>query len=348
MDSRDGGSSFINSVSNYLYNNIDILDFYSTFRSNFKSVLLILIYHGVGQNQENWMHPSINEKIFETQINYIKRRYKVISLKSLVSLNQEKKPLPKKAAIITFDDGYKNIYKYAYPILRKYNIPATIFLTTGVIGTGDLLWWDKISYIIWKTDCRSIEFDSGMISLESVKERSEFCFTLTEKLKGYPNNKKFDLIEDIGRSLDVKVPSDIGKKIYLSWSEIIEMNSDGFEMGSHTISHPILTKIALKDADYEIANSKRDIEHKIKANVVSFSYPNGLPGDYNAEIINLLKENGFKCAVTSTLQEPQFEGGLFELARKSATFNLVPFRFAASHMYDDIYKIRKYLWKIDS
>lgn len=117
MDSRDGGSSFINSVSNYLYNNIDILDFYSTFRSNFKSVLLILIYHGVGQNQENWMHPSINEKIFETQINYIKRRYKVISLKSLVSLNQEKKPLPKKAAIITFDDGYKNIYKYAYPIL---------------------------------------------------------------------------------------------------------------------------------------------------------------------------------------------------------------------------------------
>ena len=111
---------------------------------------------------------------------------------------QQGKSLPEKAVVITFDDGYKDNYLYAYPILKKHRIPATIFLATGHIDTGKLFWWDKVSYVIRHTNVGQLNLgELGTYSVQSDLDRFHTNFIITEGLKKLPNVRKNLLIEKL-------------------------------------------------------------------------------------------------------------------------------------------------------
>ena len=113
-----------------------------------KERAIILMYHRIHEKGDG---VGVNKCAFERQMEFIKRKMTSIPLTDISDWLLKRKPLPPRAIAITFDDGYEDNFTNAYPILREFKIPATIFLTTGQIESTKIFWWDKVNEIIRKT-----------------------------------------------------------------------------------------------------------------------------------------------------------------------------------------------------
>jgi peptidoglycan/xylan/chitin deacetylase (PgdA/CDA1 family) len=318
-------------------NRFGFLDTYSLLKGYCRSQITILMFHRIGPAKNAWLLPPTNTSDFEDQMKYLSKTHKILSLNELATCLQVGKPLAKKVAIVTFDDGYKDNYQYAFPILKKYKIPATIFLVTGHIDTGNLFWFDKIRYIIWNTKINKLKLDGfGDFSLNSIKNRLQTIFTIVEKLKKIKDAEKNDLMEKLINISKVDIPHDLGRDVILSWDEVKEMNDWGIDFGAHTISHPILTKIPLEQAKFEILQSKKDIEKRLEQSVYTFAYPNGTYEDFDTKIIDLVKESGFTCAVTTIPTIKASKMNLYKLGRQSPGWSFLSFKFIVSGLYSDV------------
>jgi peptidoglycan/xylan/chitin deacetylase (PgdA/CDA1 family) len=277
-------------------NRLGFLDAYGFLRRKLtKSQVAILIYHQVCPYRDSWSPAPLSPREFQKQIEYFCRNYELLSLNQLVAYIYQKKTLPEKAMVITFDDGYKDNYLYAYPVLKKYRIPATIFLSTGYIGKGRLFWSDEIRYIINNTTAAQLDLDElGSYTLRP-PNRCRAGFIISEKLSNLPDGRKNVLIEKLTNICQVSIPPGLGQDFILSWDEIREMSNDGIAFGAHTVSHPILPNLPPEWAKWEITQSKKDIEERLGKEVTAFSYPYG---NFSPEIVKLVQESGFTCAVS--------------------------------------------------
>jgi peptidoglycan/xylan/chitin deacetylase (PgdA/CDA1 family) len=315
-------------------NRFKIIDIYNFAQSNVRSQVVIVTYHHIGTKNDDFLLNRISTSEFEKQMRYLKETHEVISLEKLQHALIEKKTLPKRAAIVTFDDGYKDNYMEAFPILKKYKIPATIFLTTGYIETDNVFWWNIIGYILCNTRLKTIELEGfGDIS-PPPKENMFYSLRMTyQKFKRIPDEKKKRLIELLIQKSGVDVPKDFGKNLMLSWDNIREMNENGIDFGAHTVTHSILTNLPLSQAKFEIVESKKILEKKLDKPVTSFCYPNGFASDYNSDIIQLLKDNGYLCSVTSIPKMVNTNSDLFELGRVPSGYDDKSFKFCISGLY---------------
>ena len=323
----------------FLANFIGFFDIYSLLRGHIKSQAAIIVYHRVG-SKDAWSLDSVSVQGFEAQIKYLNKYYNILSLSELTELIQEKKPLPKRVVVLTFDDCYKDIYLYAYPILKKYSAPATIFLTPGHIGTGNLFWWDKIGYVLWNTKLKSLDLgELRDVSLNSPKDKLSAISLIVGRFKRVPEEEKNALIEKLIHISGVFFPTGIEREVISSWDEVKEMSENGIDFGAHTITHPILTKVSPDQMRYEITQSKKEIVEKLGRPVTSFSYPNGMPADYNSETINILKMNGFTCAVTGIPRMVALKSDLYELGRIEPGVDFRSFKLYVSGLYPDVISI---------
>jgi peptidoglycan/xylan/chitin deacetylase (PgdA/CDA1 family) len=294
----------------------------------------ILLYHRVGPQNDNWSLKPLSPQSFEKQMEYFYRNYEILPLDRLVQYIQQGKPLREKAVVITFDDGYKDNYLYAYPILKKYHIPATIFLTTGHIGSSKLFWFDEVSYVIQLTPLNQLEFDElGSYPLRTETDKFHASHIIIKRLKKLPEERKRGLIKKLINTCRVDIPANLGKELFLSWGEIGEMHNDGVAFGAHSVNHPILTNLPLEEAKREILRSKKDIEENLGQSVTAFSYPNG---NFNSEIVKFIKD-GFTCAVASGISKLiTLKDNPYELDRILAPEDFNKFRVALSGLYQDL------------
>lgn len=275
----------------------------------------ILVYHGISYDKDH-LNMNIPPNLFESQINYLKNNYKVISLDKAVEIINDKK-IDANYCVITFDDGFKNNFDYALPILKKYSVNATIFVTYNSIENGYFC-WSLLNNAVDKSTKTVLDlrkFDLGSLSLSSDKEKLDAIRSLHIMLKQLPNEKKKEIEDYI-------VGDEISCKEYdremLNWSEIIEMIDTGLiTIGAHTISHPILSKLPYRDAIYEIDGCKKNIESKIGVKVNHFAYPNGSKADFTDETINIIKMAGFKSSCTTSKGTNDVESDLYRLKRLS-------------------------------
>lgn len=280
-----------------MVNNLGLLDAYAFLkRRRIGSQVAIILYHRVSTVKDDWSLETLSPQSFERQIKYFRENYEMLSLEELAPYVHERKSLPKKAVVITFDDGYRDNYLYAFPILRKYRAPATIFLATGHIGTAKLFWWDKVRYAVQHTTPERLELGKfGSYSLESALDRRHAGFAITEKLMNLPDERKNSLIEKLINVAGVDIPDRLGRELILSWNEVVQMSRDGIDLGAHSVTHPILTNIPLERARWEIVQSKNDIETRLGKPVSFFSYPNSI---FNPEIVKLVEQSGFAGGIT--------------------------------------------------
>lgn len=274
---------------------------YCSLREWRRNGVIIIAYHNIKEREDDFSYgvfglPTRQE--FEEHIVYLSEKYEITSLPELTERIRNRKPLPKRGAVITFDDGYKNVYTYAYPILRKYHVPATIFLTTIYMGTDNPFWWDKVTHIIKNITLTKLKLEEvGAYSLATLTERRKARRTITKCLKGLPEGRKSQLIQRMETLAGGSLPA-LNETATLSWNQIEEMSHHDITFGSHTATHPILTRISPEQANHEIYRSKKDIEEHLGKPVNLFSYPNGERGDFNDETKRLLKDNGYTGAVS--------------------------------------------------
>ena len=326
-------------------NKIGLCSAYGFLRSRLVgSQSVIIAYHRIGGVSDYpWSLTPTTPRDFEKEIGYLRERYVFASLEEVVTSLQASKTIPPRTAVITFDDGYKDVYLNAYPVLKKNSIPATVFLSTDYIDTRNLFWWDIVGYVIWQTKLNSLDFGGlGTYRLGSAQNRIRAIGHFQEKLKSLADEKRREAIDTLVRTCDVAIPPDIGNEHILSWDEIREMGRNGISFGAHTATHPILTRMPLENARQEIIASKQRIETELGQEVVTFCYPNGEIGDLNRAIEEILEKDGFKCAV---IVEPfAFLSGnvsRFRLPRISVDSNYDLFTLVMSGLYLDLVQHRR-------
>jgi len=260
------------------------------------SQVAILMYHRIVTTGDNWSLNGLSTDAFERQLAYIIRNYEVIPLEQLAGCLANG-DWPAKAVVITFDDGYKDNFRNAFPLLKKYNMPATIFLTTGCIDTGELLWFDKVGYALWHTSKKEICLGKlGRYNLGLPEHKIDSRNKIVRALKTMPEEEKLPAVLSLIEKCAVSIPEDQGKTIMLSWDEVREMAAGGVSFGAHGVSHAILTNVSREQSEKEISQSKAEIETRVSKQVSAFSYPNG---NCSPELMALVRENGSSCAVSS-------------------------------------------------
>lgn len=291
-----------------------------------KNRVIILMYHRFSDKPESF---KIQQKVFENQIKFlISKKYNFISLEQFSDvLNGIHEYLPDNAIIITIDDGYWDNYIFAYPVLKKYAIPATIFVVTDFITQKTWLWSNKLEYILKKTQEKKFKFPLGNTTEEFLVDTFPNWHKSQLKIFNYcsriSDEQKNDLLNELALYLKVNVPDQTAGDFQpLTWEQIKEMNSNGIDFGSHTCSHPILSRLSTEKMKHEIVQSKREIEKRLDTAVDLFCYPNGCLEDFTAATIDMLREASYSAAVTTVPGYNMIKGqDPFLLKRISIPYN---------------------------
>jgi len=294
---------------------------------------VILMYHRAldeNEGDRDFTQPGmyVSRKVFEKQIAFLSEKYRIISLKDLVGLISRKQKMPSNSLVITFDDGWRDNYLYAFPVLKKHKVPAVIFLTTDFIDSENMFWFYRASLLMTGSklsrrelneliarhenrEGSSVELHRG--GSDEPKNVSSDRDWFIDRLKKLDAGEITAVLDDL--SAITKQSDDIIKESnsMLSWEEVRKMNKQGIDFGSHGCSHRIMTGLSDAEITEELTESKRVIEEKLGGEVVLFAYPNG---DYNDRIREQVKECGYICALaTGGKRSKQNFDDLFSLRR---------------------------------
>jgi peptidoglycan/xylan/chitin deacetylase (PgdA/CDA1 family) len=246
------------------------------------------------------------------QCEHVRRHYHSVSLTELADAARENRPLPPNSISITVDDGYHD-FRDAFPIFQKYGLKVTLYVVSG-FAAGELwLWPDQLLYLLENTRRRHAEIPvpGGTTSLDLSNPSqafSSFCQTMIEMT----NQHRLGVLQSLPALLETPLPKLVPERFApLGWPELRELAAKGLEIGAHTATHPILSKLdgGLKE---EIAGSKARIEEATGVAVRHFCYPNGRFADISAEATAVAEQSGYQTAV---LSESGFAGPPFDLLR---------------------------------
>ena len=284
-----------------LFHEVGLFDVNRKLSPNF---LTVLNYHRIDDPYRegfDTFRPNISAtpSDFALQMDYMSQHYNIISGADLVSFITGKRKLPPRAALITFDDGYYDNYTNAFPILKARKLPAIIFLTSNFIGTGRPFYWDLIAYCFHHTNLEKVELPYlGLQSWVDELTRNEVMQNWIQVLKQLSESDKQKVVNLLPKIMAVHIPGDAFKNLMMSWSNAKELSENGIEIGGHTASHPILTRITQDEVSSELLKCKQSIEEAINKPVLSFAYPNGKSTDFNAELMRGVYQAGFEVAFT--------------------------------------------------
>ena len=270
----------------------------------------VILYHRVNDNP---ISGGIPVKVFERRMELLHRYFNVLPLEELVE-RLTRKDVPPNAVAITFDDGYQDNYENAFPILKQFGLPSTIFLTTGVLDNKNMLWHDLVFDVFGRTTARSIIIEGKEYPFSKIPEKRIALKTFLRNIRLYNPQERDKRIRQLAKDLQVEETRRTNNGM-LSWKEIREMSRYNISFGAHTVTHPILSRMPLAEAVDEIVSSKETIEQKLGLPVRLFAYPNGSKEDFNIFIKQALKKAGFLCAVTTIRGANSVHADPFELRR---------------------------------
>ncbi|WP_111641462.1 polysaccharide deacetylase family protein [Marinimicrobium alkaliphilum] len=263
--------------------------------------LWVLMYHRILPVTDERYHLEepgmrVTPESFEMHLQQLRKHFELVSLKDWVSAREEGRELPPKACAITFDDGWRDNYEYAFPLLKQYNAPATLFAVVDKIGT-DFQFWPNIVASLLLSGAGS-RFKNDPVLADAATHEAypdqEAVAGAIKRLKSRSDAEIFGALDAM--DWRAQIPSAMVPAL-MNWEQLLDMQASGLvDIGSHTRTHARLTSAlpaqALSD---EIVSSKARLEDKIQRAVDLFCFPNG---DFNPEALALVKET-YKAAVTT-------------------------------------------------
>jgi peptidoglycan/xylan/chitin deacetylase (PgdA/CDA1 family) len=272
---------------------------------------LVLTYHRV--NDEG--HPFFGGTpvdLFRRQMEVARRLFSVYPLEELAA-RAKSGGVPSNALAITFDDGYRDNYTCAFPVLRELGLPATIFLVPDAIDVDPLLWHDRVFDAFHRSRRENFDFEGRSYPVSTTAERERALSVVLAKLRSSSSETRDRLVASVLDSLEVEPDPRRFEK--LTWDDVREMSRAGVNFGAHTLDHPILSRVDPVEARRQIRESKRKIESALGSEVAAFAYPNGSATDFDAVTEKIVQEEGFSFAVTTIAGANDSETNPFRLHR---------------------------------
>ncbi|AFZ13623.1 polysaccharide deacetylase [Crinalium epipsammum PCC 9333] len=310
-------------------------------QKRFAPKALILMYHRVGEVDIDPWALCVTPENFAEHLEVLQKDYHPLSLTELVKAHQGGK-LPNRSVAITFDDGYADNLHQAKPLLNRYGIPATVFVSTGYLGQQREFWWDELERLVLapgqlpeklslKINGKTHELELGTARNYTQQDykgdrtakahksipgsRMFFYYELWQLLRPLPENERLQALEDIRIWADAKPTARHSHRSLLP--EEVSLLGDGelVEIGAHTVTHPFLSEQPTALQADEIQGSKTQLEEMLNRPVTTFSYPFG---NYTTETVELARNAGFSCACSTVEDTVWTQSQRFQLPRFGA------------------------------
>jgi peptidoglycan/xylan/chitin deacetylase (PgdA/CDA1 family) len=287
------------------------------FRHSTKSNTVFLTYHGLVRDDDSmsaWTF--VRERAFAEQMEYLAERFEVISLRD--ALDNVPRKTAKKRAVITFDDGYASNYEIAFPILKRLQLPSTIFVTTRFIETATAFWYDKVVAAAQLSNTAEIDLtDWGLPRMEILRsEDAELRWAgiqlVLSKLKELSGERREELADELLRRYGIEGPKlEAFRPLTIDMLRTLQQSAI-VEIGSHTHSHEILPQLKTPDVVATLAKSTQLLTEWLGTRPSSFAYPNG---DFDNRVRQCVQDAGYECAVTTQYDEWKGEGDRLAIPR---------------------------------
>jgi peptidoglycan/xylan/chitin deacetylase (PgdA/CDA1 family) len=286
----------------------------------------VLAFHAVTGDERvhlcNYQGKHLYASRFARFMRYLATHYHPVHLGRIVEWLAGGPPPPEKAVAVTFDDGYRNVLTVAGPILSELSIPATLFVVTDFVLEGRMLWPDRLVSAIAISEQPRLIFESAGrrwdLPLGGDGERIAADRALRAWCKKLPDEERVVAVNAAVEALAVDESQLAGvweDHRPLGPGELADLADVGIEVGSHTQSHGIVTRLTPAQAQRELSESRRLIEEATGRPCTAFSYPNGAPGDFDDRSREAVARAGYRCAVTTVKERVRPGTDAFEVPR---------------------------------
>jgi peptidoglycan/xylan/chitin deacetylase (PgdA/CDA1 family) len=264
---------------------------------------LVLTYHRI-TNEVMWPDSLVvTPDQFACHVEFLRKRFRLLSAHEVAGIIRSGKSFPKASCLITFDDGWRDNYTQAFPILRSYQAPAIIFLATDYIGTNQRFWHERLARILYglphhsgvrRQLIRPTDFSNVLSRLVQTVQsfpliaREPVVTRVVEEWKTLDPHALESRMEEL--TAITEAPTEQDSPAMLSWNEVATMAGAGIAFGSHTKSHVLLDRVRPSQMKDELVSSKAVIESKLSGPVDFIAYPNG---NYNDAVIATSQEAGY-------------------------------------------------------
>jgi peptidoglycan/xylan/chitin deacetylase (PgdA/CDA1 family) len=286
---------------------------------------LILLYHRVAKTSIDPWRMSVTPRHFGEQLDVLRRLGNLLRVDQLVRTLSDGE-LPERCIVVTFDDGYADNLVHAKPLLERFDVPATAFLSTGYVGQEREFWWDELSHLLlqpgtlpqslslsvngkaYRWDLgEAAQYDEAAHHLhrkwrawdEAPTSRHALYASLWELLRSLPERERQRALDELHDWAGTKSDCRPSHRT-LSLEESVTLAHGGLiEIGAHTITHSALSMLSAESQRAELHGSRETLENLLNRRVTSFSYPFGRHSDYTPETVTLVREAGFASACSN-------------------------------------------------
>jgi peptidoglycan/xylan/chitin deacetylase (PgdA/CDA1 family) len=323
-------------ILNLVYTLADITGLNAIFRFINRRKAVALWYHGVCDDGfkllKGYDERHVPVSKFRRQLAYLKKKgFTFATVSEFYDIIREKKPI-NRLVILTFDDGFNNIVKNAYPVMAEFDAKGCFYLVSDLVNTDNLLWTDRVETAIRnRAEGEYIFSFNGkklVYRLKSRRSRENAMREIKRQLRTLPDSRRRELMPQFSIPNGSPGPDEFK---FASWEQIQSLNPEILEPGSHTVSHPNLTSLKT-DHEYEteINKSKAAIEKHLQNRVDHFCYP---AGDFNDRVIEYVKSCGYKTAVTTIPGFNVSDTDPFRIRRVVVTESFAAFKAYVSGFY---------------
>jgi len=262
-------------------------------------VLRILAYHRVAELRDT---PAVDSRsvsatpaVFARQMEHLARHYHVIGMPQLLNGIEYGAPLPKRAVLITFDDAYADFAEIAWPILKRFGLPATMFVPTAYPDHREVPFSGDKLYQAFKATAQTELYGTplGHLPLRNSEEKRRGLRKVQDYCAIIPHDEAMRLVDSVCAEL---VEGQEYSGSVLTWDQLRTLAKEGLTIGSHTRTHPIMTQVTPNRMRQEIRGSQEDLKREIGTVLPVFCYPNG---NHNDTVVEILRNEGIRLAFTT-------------------------------------------------
>lgn len=302
----------------------------------------VLNYHRVMPSNGQECTQALDPLIFEQQLIWLKKLFRVLSLQDALKLAKENR-LPRNVVVITIDDGFKDCFNYVFPLLQKHELTATFFITTSGLKNG-YLWESQISqcFTYLNPNIRQITLGKKTFDWTDSNSQNNAIQRMTELIKYQPLIQRQQLLDELSKQLNSSIDH---LDTFLTPAELKQMYKAGMTIGAHTVNHPILNLEKPEIAFNEIAYSKEELEKIIGAPIHFFAYPNGkFEVDFTSEHVQMVKDLNFQAAFSTEWGLVDFNNDNPFLLKRFTPWDQDPSRFCLRLALSAISEQRGFGW----
>jgi len=232
------------------------------------------------------------------------RHFCPVSIHDVLDWHEGRSPLPRHAVLVTFDDGYRNNLTLAADVLERHGVPAVIHVSTGYIGQQRVLWTQEVNELVLRWPGKTIPLvgEGANADVPAAElQRQQLANHVRGLCKRLSDGERREYLDRLRSAQTIDFASEHAELFeFLSWDEVRSLSRRGFAIGSHTVEHPILTRLSQSELAHELVDSKRRIETETGAECRWIAYPNGGPNDFSSAVLVAAKRAGYRLGFTLT------------------------------------------------